>query len=96
MSDAFTSKVCQLNRIVTQIEVPSRAGNRKQLKGKGKGIRFIVLYPPKCSHDLQPLAGLYTLKPFHSIFQSNWQHNNTQALSTALFMLHVGTHFAAW
>ena len=24
---------------------------------KGKGIRFIVLYPPKCSHDLPPLAG---------------------------------------
>ena len=23
---------------------------------KGKGIRFIVLYPPKCSHDLPPLA----------------------------------------
>ena len=34
--------------------------------GKGKGIRFIVLYPPKCSHDLLPLAGLYTQKPFQS------------------------------
>ena len=22
-----------------------------------KGIRFIVLYPPKCSHDLPSLAG---------------------------------------
>ena len=33
------------------------------LKGKGKGIRFRVLYPPKCSHDLPPLAGLYTWKP---------------------------------
>ena len=31
-----------------------------------KGIRFIVLYPPKCSHDLPPLAGLYTRKPFQS------------------------------
>ena len=30
----------------------------------GKGIRSIVLYPPKCSHDLPPLAGLYTQKPF--------------------------------
>ena len=30
------------------------------------GIRFIVLYPPKCSHDLPPLAGLYTRKPFQS------------------------------
>ena len=33
---------------------------------KGKGIRFIVLYPPKCSHNLPPLAGLYTRKPFQS------------------------------
>ena len=33
---------------------------------KGKGIRFIVLYPPKCSHDLPPLVGLYTRKPFQS------------------------------
>ena len=31
-----------------------------------KGIWFIVLYPPKCSHDLPPLAGLYTRKPFKS------------------------------
>ena len=31
-----------------------------------KGIQFIVLYPPKCSHDLPPLAGLYTQKPFQS------------------------------
>ena len=31
-----------------------------------KGIRFIVLYPPKCSHDLPPLAGLYTRIPFQS------------------------------
>ena len=28
---------------------------------KGKGIQFIVLYPPKCSHDLPSLAGLYTI-----------------------------------
>ena len=33
---------------------------------KSKGIRFIDLYPPKCSHDLPPLAGLYTRKPFQS------------------------------
>ena len=37
-----------------------------QSKGKDKGIRFIVLYPPKRSHDLLPLAGLYTRKPFQS------------------------------
>ena len=36
------------------------------IKGKGKGIRFTVLYPPKCSHDLPPLAGLYTRTPFQS------------------------------
>ena len=28
----------------------------------GKGIRFIVLYPPKCSHNLPSLAGPYTRK----------------------------------
>ena len=41
-----------------------------------KGIRFISLYPPKCSHEPPPIAGLYTQKPFNSpgIFQSSWQH----------------------
>ena len=33
---------------------------------KGKCTRVIVLYPPKRSHDLPPLAGLYTRKPFHA------------------------------
>ena len=33
---------------------------------KGKGIRFIVLYPSKCSHNLPSLAGLYAQKPFQS------------------------------
>ena len=33
---------------------------------KGKCIRFIVLYPPKCSHDIPSLAGLYTRTPFQS------------------------------
>ena len=33
---------------------------------KVKGIRFIVLYPPKRSHVLPPLAGLYTWKRFQS------------------------------
>ena len=44
---------------------------------KGKGIRFIVLYPPKCSHDLPPLAGTVhteTISIPRGIFQSNWQH----------------------
>ena len=44
---------------------------------KGKGIRFIVLYPPKCSHDLPPLAGTVhteTNSIPRGIFQSNWQH----------------------
>ena len=30
---------------------------RSNSSSKGKGIRFIVLCPPKCSHDLPPLAG---------------------------------------
>ena len=32
-----------------------------------KGIRFtvlIIMYPPKCSDDLPPLADLYTRTPF--------------------------------
>ena len=44
---------------------------------KGKGIRFIVLYPPKCSHDLPPLAGTVHTETIiipRGIFQSNWQH----------------------
>ena len=42
-----------------------------------KGIRFRVLYPPKCSHDLPPLAGTVhteTISIPQGIFQSNWQH----------------------
>ena len=61
-----------------------------------KGIRFIVLYPPKCSHDLSPLAGLYTLKPFHvnpGDISEQQAAYSAQALSTALLML--VTHFAA-
>ena len=41
------------------------------------GIRFRVLYPPKCSHDLPPLAGTVhteTISIPQGIFQSNWQH----------------------
>ena len=44
---------------------------------KGKGIRFIILYPPKCSHDLPPLAStvhMETISIPWGIFQSNWQH----------------------
>ena len=46
-------------------------------QSKGKGIRFIVLYPPKRSHDLPPLAGTAhteTVSIPQGIFQSNWQH----------------------
>ena len=42
-----------------------------------KGIQFIVLYPPKCSHDLPSLAGTVhteTISIPRGIFQSNWQH----------------------
>ena len=49
----------------------------RQGKGKGKGIRFIVLYPLKRSHDLPPLAGTVhteTISIPRGIFQSNWQH----------------------
>ena len=42
-----------------------------------KGIRFIVLYPQKRSHDLPPLAGTVhteTISIPRGLFQSNWQH----------------------
>ena len=59
------------------------------------GIRFIVLYPPKCSHNLPPLAGLNTRKPFQSPrdIPEQLAAYSTQALSTAFLML--GTQFAA-
>ena len=44
---------------------------------KCKGIRFIVLYPPKCSHNLPPLVGTVhteTISIPQGIFQSSWQH----------------------
>ena len=62
---------------------------------KGKGIRFIVLYPPKRSHDLPSLAGLYTRKPFQSprdVLEQLAAYS-AQALSTALLI--IGTHSAA-
>ena len=53
------------------------------------------MYPPKCSHYLPPLAGLYTRKPFQSPrdIPEQLAAYSAQALSTALLML--GTHFAA-
>ena len=64
-------------------------------EGKGKGIRFIVFYPPKSSHNLPSLAGLYTQKPLKSLWDIPEQlaAHGPQSLSTALFML--GNHFAA-
>ena len=38
-------------------------------------MRFRVLYPPKCSHDLPPLAGLYTWKPFQFPGGYSWSHS---------------------
>ena len=61
------------------------------IKGKGKGIRFIVLYPSKCSHYLPPLAGGNHLNPPRDIPEQLAAYS-AQALSTALLML--GTHFA--
>ena len=65
---------------------------------KVKGIWFIVLYPPKRSHNLPPLAGMYTRKPFqspggYSRATGSITEILAHALSTAIFML--GTHFAA-
>ena len=63
---------------------------------KGKGIRFIVLYPPKCSHDLPPLAGtVHTETIFNppGDIPEQLAAYSAHTLSTALFML--GTHFAA-
>ena len=54
---------------------------------KGKGIQFIVLYPPKRSHDLPLLAGLYTQKPFQSPIAEQLAAYSAHTLSTALFML---------
>ena len=61
-----------------------------------KGIRFIVLYPPKCSHDLPPLAGtVHTETIFNppGDIPEQLAAYSAHTLSTALFML--GTHFAA-
>ena len=42
-----------------------------------KGVQFIVMYPPKCAHDLLSLAGTVhteTISIPRGIFQSSWQH----------------------
>ena len=50
----------------------------------------MVLYPPKRSHDLPPLARLYTQKPFQypRDIPDQLAAYSAQALSTALFMLY--------
>ena len=55
--DTVTSGFKNIKKKVTP-SVYQQFNNFKLLhKGKGKGNRFIVLYPPKRSHDLLPLAG---------------------------------------
>ena len=39
----------------------------------GKGIQFIVLYPPKCSHNPSKPVYTETILIPHRVFQSNWQ-----------------------
>ena len=54
------------------------------------------MYPPKCTHDLPSLAGLYTQKPFHyprDTFPEQLAAYSAQALSTALLLL--GPYFTA-
>ena len=52
---------CALDEISLSI---GRVNLKEHLKVKV--FPFIVLYPPNCSQDLPPLAGLYTWKPFQS------------------------------
>ena len=59
-----------------------------------KGIRFIVLYPPRCSHDLPPLAGLYTRKPFQSPEGYSKAAGSIKRTSSKHCLI-IGTHFAA-
>ena len=64
---------------------------------KGKGIRFIVLYPPKCSHDLPPLAGTVhteTISIPPRDIPEQLAAYSAQALSTALLMLDANVHAA--
>ena len=50
----------------------------------------VDLYPPKCSHDLPSLAGLYTRKPFQS------PKRYARAAGSIYSSLAVsGTHFTA-
>ena len=57
-----------------------------ETKGKGKGIQFTVLYPPKCSQDLLSLAGLHTQRPFQHPrdIPEQMATYSVQALKTAL------------
>ena len=47
-------------------EISLSIGGIKEITGKGIRFKVLVLYPPKCSHDLPSLVGLYTRKPFQS------------------------------
>ena len=52
-----------------------------------KGIQFIVLYPPKCSHDLPSLAGTVhteTISIPRGIFQAS--HLDTILLNHVSFL----------
>ena len=66
---------------------------------KGKGILFIVLYPPKCSHDLPSLAGTVHTETIR--FQSPEGYSRAAGIikrssSKHCLMPHIlGTHFSA-
>ena len=57
----------------------------EQMSIKGKGIRFIVLYPLKCLHDLPPLARNH-FNPLRDI-PEHLAAYSAEALSTSLLML---------
>ena len=80
-----------------QYSYPINPPNKNKREISDKGIRFfIVLYPPKRSHDLPPLAGTVhteTISFSPGDIPEQLAAYSAHALSTALFML--GTHFAA-
>ena len=69
--------ICYYTFAWTQEELNLSNQSMQYTVSIGEGIRFIVLYPLKCSHDLPPLAGTVhteTISIPRGIFQSNWQH----------------------
>ena len=97
-SESLILQTLLLNNYLSQTE--SLISQTLLLNNKGKekvkGIWFIVLYSPKRSHDLPPLVGLYTRKPFQSPEGYYRAVGSIQRISSKHCLINARYPFCSW